>query len=48
MVISSALVGAALAMFAWHPIAAPMVATGGSYWELFFGATNLAEGDTLG
>ena len=25
-----------------------MVATGGSYWELFLGATNLAEGDTFG
>jgi hypothetical protein len=33
--------------FAWHHVVATMVATGGSYWKLV-GATNLAEGDTLG
>jgi hypothetical protein len=48
MTISSALVGGAPAMFAWHLIVATMITTSGSYWELFFGATNLEEGDTFG
>jgi hypothetical protein len=48
MAISSALVGAAQAMFAWRLVVATMLATDRSYWELFLGATNLAEGDALG
>ncbi len=47
MAISLALVGAALAMFAWHLKVATIIATGGSYWELFHGAMNLAEGDNF-
>ncbi len=39
--------GVAPAMLAWCLEVTTMITTGGSYWELF-GATNLAEGDTLG
>jgi hypothetical protein len=35
MAISSALVGAAQAMFAWRLVVATMIATGGSYWDFF-------------
>jgi len=35
-------------MFAWYLVMATMIVIGGSYWELFLGATNLAEGDTSG
>jgi hypothetical protein len=47
MAMSSVLVGAAAAIFGWCLVVATMIATGGSYWEIFLGATNLAEGDTL-
>jgi hypothetical protein len=45
MAISSAVVGAAPAMFAWRLVVATTIASDGSYWELFLGATNLVEGD---
>jgi hypothetical protein len=48
MAMSSALVSAAPAKFAWHLVVATIIAAGRSYWELFFGAINLAEGDAFG